>query len=646
MHNRIKCRSNLITMSNSCQCLNSLNINLSQIHNWYHNHHTQTQPQTPTKMATRSRADAQLNLYFGGSQRELKHSQSQANLLENIKSSVSASSDPSELNEDDGNTQTDESSVYLSENKDDIDDIYSVVAWQFGHAGSISDGAAIAERDGDNISNGPKRKFSSLTNRKGLKWYKRLFRQKSKPTYNRQCSYDPYQQNNDNIENDDDASLAQKQKLKRSKSTATLQPYITADIDTKDEKNPYGSPISIKLQSPTNRDIRFECLLYEKKKGKLRYKLMDHVSNKCICSNVHKFDVKQFLSKHRMSIDHELQLIQTVQQYKQIMLSNPLPKELKDKAGNGNGNGNGNENKNNNLVSSSSDSSSSAESVTLDTDCGGEDDEDSSTFDLYHTTTPRRKHNPSSRFMQFQHIISVIFHRYEKHTKQNPYLVNYLSLRKKQQNIESFYREKVADTVTIPLIADNQGSGLSLKEWSSGKFGLKSLIKPNKSKKADSTKIAIDNHANTKIALNNDIKNIKDNSKSEPNVNLTVKLQSKHASSGYSGDESSFISSMDSTQQPMDHDVNDGYLTDDEQEEEEEEDDEFNESEDEQSEDDSDESMDSDTLKRILLEAKEIEKKAKKQRKEKKQKTKTKRSKKKSRSKQASNKKKIMMMDK
>lgn len=536
-----------------------------------------------------SRADAQLSLYFGSggdSQKELKRSQSHTNLLQNTKSSSSEQ------------TVTG-SSIDLSENKEDgndVDDIYSIVAWQLGHGDSIS--------DGDNPKDDEQKKVSSLSKRNRLKWYKKLFGQKSKPSYQRNKTLDAYSPSKDDETEEGKDSVKNKPKLKRSKSTT--------NIDKEDELNLNDSPLSIKLKSATNRDIRFECLLYEKKKGKLRYKLIDHTTNKCISSNMAKFDIKDFLSKKRMSIDHELQLIQTIQQYKQT---------VKDKDN----------------TASSSDTSSSVDSVTVDTEYDEGEDEDSSTFDLHHITTPRTKYNPSSRFMQFQHIISVIFHRYEKHTKRNPYLPNYLSLRKKQQNIENFYREKVADTNTILLITDdNSDNSSGLKRWDSGKLGLKSLLLL---KKAKAKQIA---NANKKIATPASIENANnDTTAFSIKMNLSVQAQS-----GYSGDESSMmeLSSVDNVTHQQDedtviNDINDGYLTDDEEDE-----DELNESEEEQTLDDSDASMDSDTFKRILSEAKEIENEAKQQRLRKETKSKTKQSKKgsksKSKSKQASKKKK------
>ena len=118
-----------------------------------------------------TRTDAQLNLYFGGNEEEqiknkkLSHSQSQANLFA-VKISSTSNSLESILN--------DEDNLYPSDN----DDIYSVVAWQLGHdrVGSVSDGAMTKKEKSEQH-----KKYNQLTNRKGLKWYKKLFRQKTSP---------------------------------------------------------------------------------------------------------------------------------------------------------------------------------------------------------------------------------------------------------------------------------------------------------------------------------------------------------------------------------------------------------------------------------------------------------------------------------
>ena len=612
-----------------------------------------------------TRTDAQLNLYFGDGQR-LTHSQSQANLLHSIQSNIkssssgsSGSSEQTEINEYDDDDQDEESSIYSETNdNDNVDDIYSVVAWQLGHdperCGSVSDGAAITEKQ--KYNNHQKKRFT-LTKRKGLKWYKKLFRQKSNQSYyNSQYHHNDNASLGSNVNNKDIDTNQNEKELKHSQSTANLKPYISSEIDIKNEKNPYGSPISIKLQSPTNREIRFELILYEKR-NKLRYKLMDHLSNKCICSNIKRFDVKKFLSKHRMSIDHELQLIQTIQHYKQVMLSQPLPSKSSKKINNDKKNKLNenmgditNNNSDHELLSSSSSTTSDDQSITLDTIDAAyidEDDEESSAFDLYHVTTPRRKYNSSSPFMQYKDIVDIIHNRYEKHTKQNPYLANYLLLRKKQQQIEEFYREKVADQQTIPLIANNSVSNLN--EWKSGKLGLKCLIK-SKQPRNKPIKPTVNNNNNR--SNNNNNNNSKITKNNQKPINLTANNHlSLNEKSGYSGDESSMISSMDNISDSKDNNKHiniinnqtenedaddeyqndDGYVTDDEDEEEDDGGDEEEEEEDdEQSEDDSDASMDSDTLKRILLQAKEMQKKAKRQRKQSRIKSKSKRSKKKS----------------
>ncbi len=489
-----------------------------------------------------TRLDAQLSIYFGDGMDglTLTHSQSQGQAL-NMKRSLSIS--PSST--DDCSVPTEEASssrIYSD------DDIYNIVAWQLGsqRLGSVSDGEAITESAGK---------------RKGLKWYKKLFRLKrgqKRPNENKQ----------EPLSIKRNGKIGEERELKHSQSTVQL-PASSKDQNPLNPLNPFNSPRSIKLSSPTNRNIRFELLLYEKR-GKLRYKLMDHrrsksskssKSPKCLCSNVRKFDVKQFLSKHTMSIDHELQLIQTIQHYKQVMLSRPIPRTPIKKR----------------KIRSDSNSSSSQStededvSITLDTDMF-EDDEDESSFDLRHVTTPRRKANPNSRFMQNAHVVHVICNRYEKHTAMSPHLSNYQSLRKKQQQIELFYREKVPDVSTVGILQSLQSFA-----WNTGKNGVKSTkIKEVKSEKR-------------KQRLSGD----------ESSVVSTESNQSNLSKNG----------KMKMVQQTENEDADDELLSEDEEDDDEEE---------EPSEDDSDASMDSDTLKRILFESRQLqkkEKKAKKQRK-------------------------------
>eukprot|EP01083_Nonionella_stella_P127519 386255_1 len=481
------------------------------------------------------RVDAQLDLYFGDSQRELKHSQSQANLLFDSvgKSAIpnaSLSACSNSISETEDDREEDESSVGSDDN-----DIYSVVAWQFGHQrlGSVSDSATIAEPTSN------KHRYATK-NSKGLKWHKKLFRRKS--------TIKAYNENNDNNPLQSNAKCENNSETKRELRHSRSSIQLTSDCTN-------ARPLSIKLQSPTNRKIRFELLLYEKR-NKSKYKLMDHQSSKCVCSNIKRFDVKKFLSKQRMSIDHELQLIQTIQHYKQLMLSKKLSS---------------NENPDESHDTVSTTSTEDDDDCALDQDIMSiEDDEDDEAFDLCHVTTPRRKPNPNSRFMQTQNIVNVVYDRYEKHTAHHPCLPNYLSLRKKQEQIETFYRDKVSDEASIMLIADHSCRDI-LKNWCSGKIGLKSAT----------------------INKKQPLKNPKSADCTVDNV-LPVEITQTT--------ETSDVVLLADTDLEL---IEDGYISDDEQDEEDEDED--------QSEDDSDASMDSDTLKRILDEAKQIEKKAKKQ---------------------------------
>lgn len=358
-------------------------------------------------MTALSVADAQLNLYFGDGNRPLTHSQSQANLL-TLKCNSSSS-----LSESCGSVLSEFDAIGASSSSySDNEDIYSVVAWQLGHdridneerVGSVSDTAA-------QITPKNHKKF----NRKGLKWkFKKLFQQKKTS---------PIKQ----------IEKKKKMELCHSQSTMHLATQNVRDC----------IPKSIKLQSPTNREIRFELLLYEKH-NKARYKLMDNKLHKCICPNVQKFDIKSFLSKHRMSIDFELQLIQTLQCYKEVMLKT--------------------NNMNMNIHSQQSSSSMSLSLSSSPNPINNDEDESDANFDLFHITTPRRKCH-----QQFENIVERIYDRYRKHTAQNN---AYCKLKKKQLRIEQFYKNKVADKHSVALLAEKDKIHF-LETWSSGKRGLK-----------------------------------------------------------------------------------------------------------------------------------------------------------------------------
>lgn len=679
-----------------------------------------------------NRLDAQLNLYFGeGTDTALTHSQSQAQIVRKLSTSSSPlSSDdlngtrtavtvdgepPQHLRDhqvvdDDDDDEDETSSIYS-------DDIYNVVAWQLGHhrAGSVSDGAAIGT---DHHSPNHSKSHNTLSTRKGLKWYKKLFRLKRLQNQKHSKLFDVKLLQNatqneaefDDSANSKNGSNAQNGKsMKRSQSTANLTPFQFDDAaqpppdgfdDAANCKN-FKSPKSIKLQSPTGRPIRFELLLYEKR-GKSRYKLMDHKSAKCICSNARKFDTKRFLAKHRMSIDHELQLIQTIQHYKQVMLrhgassknaqnakSSKTSKFSKNANFENDGdriNSEGDE-LHHDLSATCTSTSDSDISITIDTETLY-DDEDCSSFDQRHTTTPRRNLKADSRFMRFEHIVHSVCHRYEQHTAHSPYLVNYASLRKKQQQIELFYRHKVADSETVALLLPNsQNAGnpqnvgndamlspqatnpqnaknaenaktaqnaatskmsengtssasttsatCPLTTWSTGKSAQKSAAKiaPNRNHKTNrkQSQHTIARKGTTK-STSNCTKSTPSTSRNVPGTTVfppdsvinnesTMPMDSVYAENGQSDSDrvqTDFDTEfgietegdiIDDSEHIMD-DLN-GYLSDNEADDENE--DEI--SEDEPSEDDSDASMDSVTLKQILIESQRIQKKAKKQRK-------------------------------
>ena len=259
---------------------------------------------------------------------------------------------------------------------------------------------------------------------------------------------------------------------------------------------------------------------------------MDNKLSKCICSNVDRFDTKSFLSKHRMSIDYELQLIQTLQCYKEVMLKT---QNIND------------QNLKNNLSNSNSSSSLSEHENFGNLDDENEDENDSN-FDLFHVTTPR------SKCIRFETMIDRIYDRYNLHTTQTS---NYSKLRKKQQRIESFYKDKVADKHSIALLVANNEKMHFLTNWNSGKRGLKTMAKSEK------------NSSNISDESSAMILNIE----SKPNQNENENEEFEQSN----------------VQQTEIEDADDELLSE--------------EDDDEQSEDDSDASMDSDTLNRILFES-------------------------------------------
>ena len=221
-------------------------------------------------------------------------------------------------------------------------------------------------------------------------------------------------------------------------------------------------------------------------KFELRYHKMnnipqiyDHSTNKIICKNLTKFDLKNFDNK--FSINDEINLLQLIHNHKQLLTKYQqheiIQKQLKLQ-----------QIKYDNVLN------------TISNDFNGDNNENMDN-DLNHVTTPNNKYKNNKNMLN--NIINIVFNRYDKYQKTNPYLQNYIELKHQQINIEKEYKTEFRHSKTIMFY--------ELSQWKSDKIGLKIISNEN-----NDNNITSNNNDNNNInndymdGYDSDIENISD----------------------------------------------------------------------------------------------------------------------------------------